>query len=305
MKTKYIALALGAMLAGLAFTACNKDDSGDDGQSTSSAFNQNGATLSRFSVSPTKQVRFSRGNLQYRSSTNAWRFAENQYDFIAEGNRNISSAYSGWIDLFGWGTSGWNSGAVAYRPWSASETCEDYQPGGSPNTDLTGSYAEADWARHNVINNGGNSTHMWRTLTTEEWQYLFTGRSGANTKYGSATIVGSDGLSNHGVIILPDSWTQPSGVSFNIGMNGWSSNTYNLNQWKKMESAGAVFLPAGGSRYGQTVYGNSYDMWGYYWSATHHNSSKAKYLLFNEEALHADYQYDRCEGMAVRPVMDI
>lgn len=29
-----------------------------------------------FSVSATKQVRFAKGNLQYRASTNTWRFAE-------------------------------------------------------------------------------------------------------------------------------------------------------------------------------------------------------------------------------------
>ena len=69
-----------------------------------------------FSVSATRQVRFSQGNLQYQASTNTWRFAEHQYDYVGtqtadrygnyggnvsgSDNRSISSTYSGWIDLF-------------------------------------------------------------------------------------------------------------------------------------------------------------------------------------------------------------
>ena len=43
-----------------------------------------GALNGVFSVSPTKKVVFSKGNLQYRASTNTWRFAEHQYDIIGE-----------------------------------------------------------------------------------------------------------------------------------------------------------------------------------------------------------------------------
>ena len=78
-------------------------------------------------------VLFSKGNLQYQASTKTWRFAENQYDIIGEGNENISYRYSGWIDLFGWGTSGWNSGANAYQPYSTSQNLIDYNVGGNSN----------------------------------------------------------------------------------------------------------------------------------------------------------------------------
>ena len=72
-----------------------------------------------------KPVYFSQGNLQYQASTDTWRFAENQYDMIGEDNSNISSTYDGWIDLFGWGTSGWDNTAndpfaVNYQPWTTS-----------------------------------------------------------------------------------------------------------------------------------------------------------------------------------------
>ena len=56
----------------------------------------------KFSVSSNKQVLFSKGNLQYQADPGSWRFAENQYDVIGEGNGDIAADYTGWIDLFGW-----------------------------------------------------------------------------------------------------------------------------------------------------------------------------------------------------------
>ena len=76
-----------------------------------------GALSGDFSVSETEKVRFSKGNLQYQASTNTWRFAENQWDYIGEGNTNASASYEGWIDLFSWGTSGYDHGATCYQPW--------------------------------------------------------------------------------------------------------------------------------------------------------------------------------------------
>jgi len=57
-----------------------------------------------FSVSATKTVTFSPGNLQYHPANNEWRFAPSQLDYIGEDNANISATYKGWIDLLGWGT---------------------------------------------------------------------------------------------------------------------------------------------------------------------------------------------------------
>ena len=160
-----------------------------------------------------------------------WRFAEHQYDYIGADNNNISSTNDGWIDLFGWGTSGWMSGAVCYQPWDTSKTNADYFPGGSNENDLTGGYAEADWAWHNAIQNVGSQHHLWRTLTRNEWEYLFYGRTDAALKYGGATV---DTV--RGVVILPDNWTLPAGLSFTPGVNGWlpyhnydSSNSFSNN----------------------------------------------------------------------------
>ena len=258
------------------------------------------------------QVWFSQGNLQYQASTKTWRFAEHQYDYVGtqtaddlgyyggnvsgSDNHDISSTYSGWIDLFGWGTSGWNSGANCYQPWSTSTSYTDYYPGGSSTNGLTGAYAEADWAWHNAISNGGNAAHQWRTLTQSEWYYLLDKRTNASSKRGTGNINGVGGL-----IILPDSWTQPSGCpQFNPGFaSRWSRNSYTLAQWAQMESAGAVFLPAAGNRRDTDVY--AVGSGGFYWSSTPYNEDHAYRMLFYS-VLYSANDSDRSNGFSVRPV---
>ena len=222
------------------------------------AFDENGTGKGWFSVSATKKVRFSRGCLQYQASTGTWRFAENQYDCIGLANGNISSINSGWIDLFGWGTSGWESGAVAYQPYSASTTNSDYSPGGDTSSTLRGTYAHADWGVHNAIVNGGNKPGMWRSLTNAEWNYLYYRNN--SRKIGYATIAGQV----KGVVFLPDTWSQPDGTSFTPAGTSinWNANRYTITQWSKMEEAGAVFIPAGGVRMGRQVYNvGTYAAW--------------------------------------------
>ena len=53
---------------------------------------ENGAIMAAFSISDSKQIYFSQGNLQYQASTGTWRFAEHQYDMIGSDNSNISSS---------------------------------------------------------------------------------------------------------------------------------------------------------------------------------------------------------------------
>jgi hypothetical protein len=260
---------------------------------------QDGAILAEFSVSDSTKVYFSQGNLQYRASTGTWKFADNQYDTIGDNNSNISSSYSGWIDLFGWGTSGWNSGANAYQPYSTSTDYEDYYPGGSYSNNLTGSYANADWGVFNKISNGGNAAGMWRTLTNSEWYYVISNRTDACYLRGTATVNGVNGL-----ILLPDNWTLPTGILFTYGKDGWSQNTYSASDWSKMEANGAVFLPAAGYRHRAGVYfvGSS----GYYWSSSAYDSDYANCLYFYNGYVGTGYYgyYYRSDGRSVRLVKD-
>ena len=265
-------------------------------------FTQNGGTVPTgainglFSVSADQQVYFSKGNLQYQASTNTWKFAENQYDYVGSTNSNISSSYSGWIDLFGWGTSGWNSGNTYYHPWDSNYSSEStYGPPGQYN--LTGSYANADWGVYNPISNGGNQANQWRTLTQAEWTYVFNTRSTTSgIRYAKAKV-----NNVNGVILVPDNWSASTYSLRYTNSNGanFSSNTISASQWTTLESAGAVFLPAAGYRYGTSVYAVGSD--GYYWSASYYNSYGAYVVYFVGSSLGADYYY-RCYGLSVRLV---
>ena len=256
-----------------------------------------GAINGLFSVSATQQVYFSQGNLQYQASTNTWRFAENQYDYVGNANSSISSSYNGWIDLFGWGTSGWNNGNTYYHPWDSDNTNGSlYGPPGQ--YDLNGSYANADWGVYNPISNGGNTANQWRTLTIEEWEYVFNTRTTtSDIRYAKAKV-----NNVNGVILLPDNWSAStySLSSPNSSGASFSSNTITASQWTTLESAGAVFLPAAGYRYGTSV--SSVGSYGYYWSASGGDSSYAFGVYFHDSYLSTGNHANRYDGRSVRLV---
>ena len=274
---------------------------------------KDGAILAEFSVSDSTKVYFSQGNLQYQASTGTWRFAEHQWDFVGDSingnvyengvksdNAKISSTYDGWIDLFGWGTSGWNSGANAYQPYSTSTVYSDYYPDGSYYNDLTGSYANADWGVYNKISNGGNQAGLWRTLTYSEWSYLISGRAQASRLMGQGRVNNVNGL-----ILLPDGWETPSSVKFTYDPGNYSTNVYSQDEWAVMQSYGAVFFPAAGERLGAGVDGvGSY---GNYWSSSGNYGSDAAYLYFYSYYVYADYDGSsgRYYGRSVRLVQDV
>ena len=262
-------------------------------------FDAIGRSYKTFSVSDTKKVHFSRGNLQYNASQNKWRFALRQYNMLCGDNANASQSYDGWIDLFGWGTSGWNSGANGYQPWATSSW---YSPGGYDTVNLTGDYANADWGVYNKITNGGNKAGKWRTLTKDEWEYLIGNSTQRSGKYALATIGGN----YTGLVLLPDDWILPSGVTFTTGYgNGYNTNTYSTAQWQKMEVAGAIFLPAAGYHYwsGPTSVA-SVGTYGLYWSSSYSNDNNYAHFVQFETggvSMEADARY---VGNSVRLVKD-
>ena len=204
------------------------------------------------------QVYFSQGNLQYQASTNTWRFAEHQWNLVGghfyEGeignvyengvkcdNMLVSSTYSGWIDMYCWGTSGWNCGNTYYMPYDKDGDGEQYGPLGY-NT-LTEEFANSDWGVYNAVSNGGNRSGLWHTLADSEWQYIMLRRINAEDRNGLATVNGV-----HGCILLPDIWSCPLGIVFNVGIYDWGTNVYTEAQWNLMETNGAVFFPVSGFR---------------------------------------------------------
>lgn len=292
-----------------------------------------GAINGLCSVSPSKKVYFSQGNLQYSNIGShyvysgatlpgTWRFAETQYTSIGGLNTNISDTYTGWIDLFGWATSGWpiynTAGQLVsqyYQPYHylnnyASEGRVGYGPL-VPNS-LTGDYHVCDWGVFNSISNGGNWPGLWRTLTKDEWNYVCSGRTNESVSglfYAKASIVLADNTSVNGGILLPDDWCASiySLNQCNDPDSDFTTNVIAAADWDVMEAAGAIFLPASGYRYeeGGVVKMKDEGLYCHYWSVTPRVEDESH--AYGQD-IHGSYSYtnfgERQWGFSVRLVCD-
>ena len=254
-----------------------------------------------FSVSSTKRVIFSPGNLQYHRYDKVWSFASKQYEIIGTNNSlNGTVSYSqgsgyenltatkadSLIDLFG---------------WSATNATES-KYGVNRSTDNAAFQGDFnDWGKNKI---SGYPANTWRTLTYDEWYYLRYTRTNADDLVGVARlniaggVIGGDdpdvnGKFVNGVIFLPDNWICPEDVTFkpgfhtNTGTNTYANHqTFDEAQWQKLEAAGAVFLPAAGFRQEHHIhnvqYGNGY------WSATPDGTDKAAHLGFNSKEVYVN-----------------
>lgn len=246
--------------------------------------NHGHVTDNKFSVGASSKVYIAPGNLQYKASDGTWRFAENQYDRILEGNTNISDTYDGWIDLFGWGT--WTKGK---NPATSSNITEDY------------TWSEDDFS--GTVSNNPNTG--WRTLTQAEWDYLLNTRSTTSgIRYAKAIVNGVKG-----VVVLPDDWLSSIYYLGNTNYPGSSYyNTITLSNWTdKLEANGAIFLPCGGFRSGTTIYEYSNEV-GNYWSSSPYNEEGyARYFGFTGAVLDpSTSSYNpKYGGYSVRLVRDV
>lgn len=259
-----------------------------------------GAINGLFSVSATQQVYFSQGNLQYIGSASNpyWKFADNQWDCLGDnGQGGINQSVD--RDYFGWGTSGYNHGAVCFQPWCTEFVNSYYYAYGQPNYCLNEQTGMADWG-YNPISNGGNQPNQWRTLTMEEWTYVLNTRmTVSGIRYAKAQLNDVNGL-----VLLPDNWEVSFYVLNNTNTAGadFSSNVIDVSQWVSMEQQGAVFLPAAGERYENTInagYGH-----GYYWSASSCSSELVYRLDFEKMDVNPQYRHWRRLGHSVRLVQD-
>lgn len=260
-----------------------------------------GAIPGLFSVSATKMVRFSQGNLQYigSASTPYWQFADKQWETLGNNGQGSTNQKVD-RDLFGWGTSGWNNENTYYNPWDTdNRTSSSYDYGPRGDHDLTDAYANADWGVYNSISNGGNQANQWRTLTQPEWAYVFNTRTtSSGIRYARANV-----NNVNGVILLPDDWSASYYSLSNTNQNGASfgSNEISSTQWSTLEQHGAVFLPAAGLRNGTSV--GSVGSLGFYWSASYSRGNCAYCVEIRNSILNlSDGNIGRCNGHSVRLV---
>ena len=176
-----------------------------------------------FSVAADKQVSFSQGNLQYLPSLNIWKFANTQYEYLGNANKYLSPTFRNWVDLFG---------------WSANNTTAPFGVNTSTNiADYAGDFV--DWGVNTIQ---GDAPNTWRTLSADEWEYVFKKRKNASDLYGVAQVAGVNGM-----IILPDHWEASKGIVFKSGLHSSQVDNYSVyqsftyDQWLAMENAGAVF----------------------------------------------------------------
>lgn len=267
-----------------------------------------------FSISSTKKVRFSQGNLQAvftsAGSDCTWQFATNQWECIGndaannkiDGNGTVSAA--GTVDLFGW--VGESSTALSTAPAkygiTISGTKVDYGNVGGENL-------KSDWG--NTIGTG------WRTLTQVEWEWLIgkvTSPTPGTDCRTSSTIGTVDNArwvraavhSTNGLIIFPDefSWDASTMGTVPTKINDQSdafTHTLTDAQWTALEKVGCVFLPAAGDRSGTTVTEGS----GRYWTSTANNYDDAKALHVTGGEVNIGGVRGRNHGYSVRLVYDV
>lgn len=202
------------------------------------------------------RVVFSPGNLQYRASTDSWRFAQNQYDYVGDAdsgnvyeggvkcnNALKSASYDGWIDFFGWGT------------WTGSNP----EPTKNATVDTLYKWDENDFMMESKLADATQQGYNWRTLdgfsgenSSYEWHYLIACRQAstiggtANARYLKATVDGHRCL-----ILFPDEFVWNASTMGNVPTtcnkpDNLFIHTLTLTQWQALENVGAILLPAAG-----------------------------------------------------------
>lgn len=254
------------------------------------------ALSGEFSVSASKKVAFSKGNLQATTTDLGanwmWGFAEHQYDYVgnAVANTKISGngtvSENGTVDLFGWST------AATFYGISKSIAESEYP----------GSFV--DWGA--AVGDG------WFTLSKDELEYLFNSRSGnkasavagtADARYAKATV-----NSVNGVIVFPDGGSFAASeftsvASLNTANAAFTTTTCTAEQWSALEAKGCVFLPTAGNRSGQGVY--EVNAAGIYWSSTKDGDETAYAMRIKSDGFVPYDWYYRYAGFSVRLVTTV
>ncbi len=243
-------------------------------------------TIGTFAVSETESIIFAPGNLQYQASTGAYRFAPHQYDVIGVDNKYISSWNSDWIDLLGWGTSGYKN----QEPYMTSTDVADYYSGsGTPE-------AEYDWGYMHVIHRvdevGEEDAGYWRTPTIMEIAAIIAEKYKSGMAGGVNIKDPSLSSAIPGLVVMPDGVELPEGFKL-IPM---TMTDYTYKEFLQIQAMGALFLPiATCYRKGTEIV----QLHGKYWTASYDGSGKAYSFNANSGSTGPDEIY---YGYAVRLV---
>lgn len=319
----------------------------------------------QFTVGTNKRVWFSAGNLQWKPTANmsnpgtgTWRIAPNQWDFVgydpvttnygtiagSDNNRITDGTYTGWIDLFGWGTSGYDNPNddydIYHQPYDYIKESNrvnannyyGYGPTGTSSTSflsLEGDpYSNYDWGVYNTITYNGDAvstaTVKWRTLTSEEWGWLLginttnasnrrlsDGRRGIHVCFSPADYVTLDNKTIHGILVYDDDHLGSSLTDADNSTAKPVCCTLRQTQTGTGIPDGCVFLPATSYREYNNVNGYAVNtsniLRGYYWSTTVLSSKNANYaeLTNNGNGGATITNTERYRGLSVRLVTPV
>ena len=228
-----------------------------------------GALKGEFSVSATKNVYFSKGNLWYGkvgdAQTATLHFEDAQWKSTpaSDGSKDANH--------------------VSHFTWSDNVTAAV----GNSNS---GSYLFCDEDNKQSVD---GSDKIYYALSTAEWQYLFDTRTvNGGTKEGKSyqrATINSDATSVYGMILYPDNYTSQTGAA-----------SYSSTEWTTMEENGCVFLPAAGDRFESDVCNVGGD--GRYWSSTAYGSD-AFFVGFDSGVAPGD-NGSRFRGFSVRLITE-
>ena len=318
------ALAIGTAI----ITATANDGSGVKAICTVNVSAQ-GLLSGDFSIAADKKVRFAQGNLQavigsgptntYNYTASSWKFAVHQWDYIgnAPGNNSFDSGTT--VDLFGWvGTSAtYDTYGLCIQDVYNNNTSDDDDFSkcyGHKNTDAL----KNDWGKLLIVNGGDAPDYGWRTLSKDEWEWLIGPKASPNpgtncrtsSKIGDVTNarwVKARVHSTDGLIIFPDeiSWDESTmgtaPTTINTQAAAFATKAFSDTQWEALETAGCVFLPAAGYRYGTSYTPGS----GRYWTSTVNNHDDSKALHITGGEVNMGGIRSRNYGYSVRLVMDV
>ena len=237
---------------------------------------------------PKKTIQFSKGNLYWDG---------NNYDFESKQYEFKDLWYENHVSHFYWS----KTASVAYA--------KKYSDSGQSINDV---FFTND-ANFKV---GNAPAGAYKSLSKEEWTYLLESRSAstvgetANARYAKATIKVDESTSVTGLILFPDVFTVPESVNTPSGINtknaDFDTNTYSVADWDKLESAGAVFLPAAGHRGNGNDGVSSVGSHARYWSSSPEKDKAANaiYLSFFSFTIDCNTNGPRSDAFCVRLVTE-
>lgn len=190
-----------------------------------------GVIMAEFSVSETKKVYFSMGNLQYSTEgthkcadgttqPGTWNFAERQWD---EGT------------FLYWGNSGYLYDVQLPPEEVSYSSLVNINLYAGCGNDIRGTYY--DWGKYNAILNGKNTPSTFRLLTDEEWEYLLNHRPNANYLKGNIRVDDIDGI-----YLLPDSWIHLGAKLPSVVYSNEEQIFEQFIPFTELEEKGVVFL---------------------------------------------------------------